>query len=444
MSAKLVPWHRGGAMCWLTGALLLAAVGPAGELRAQVPTSAPRPLPPVEAFPAIPPIPSASSAPAPGPAGEIIQAGCATCGGSSLGAPVGGSGCATCGGGGGCIPGRDNRFCGGWCAETCVGRFLAGFYECICCPDPCYEPRWMPIADSAFFVDAARPVTQMRLRWDNSWNFRHPDRAEYFWARQKTNPAQVSGDPKRRGAAKGPDGIASRVDYSELSLYTEGAAGPAGFFVEIPYRDLDPEAAPAALALDPNFRAMHMSGFADMTIGTKAMLLDCELMQLTLQFKTFIPTGSPGKGLSTGHVSLEPSLLMNLRLTPDTYIQAQLAYWIPIGGDELYQGNIFHFHTSLNRVLWRPCCGLELIGTFEVNEWSVLGGNYTSPDLLVADANGRLSPVALSAETSILSLGPGLRLFICEKIDVGVGTAFAITGSHWAEETVRAEFRWRF
>jgi hypothetical protein len=42
------------------------------------------------------------------------------------------------------------------------------------------------------------------------------------------------------------------------------------------------------------------------------------------------------------------------------------------------------------------------------------------------------------------SAGPGVRLFICDKIDLGVGTAFAFTTDHWAKELIRAEFRWRF
>jgi len=44
----------------------------------------------------------------------------------------------------------------------------------------------------------------------------------------------------------------------------------------------------------------------------------------------------------------------------------------------------------------------------------------------------------------MVSGGPGLRLFICEKFDIGVGSAIAFTGDRWAEELIRAEFRWRF
>ena len=115
----------------------------------------------------------------------VVQTSCSSCGGGLLGGepgPVGGcSGCGGCGGcgSGQCVAGRLN--CCSCCnAETYLGKMLCGFYNCICCPDPCYDPHWIPLADSALFVDAARPVTQMRLRWDYLGGVLHPDRAEIF------------------------------------------------------------------------------------------------------------------------------------------------------------------------------------------------------------------------------------------------------------------------
>src|SRR5262249_56151723 len=66
-----------------------------------------------------------------------------------------------------------------------VGRMLCGFSRCICCPDPCYEPRWVPLANAALFVDPVRPATQIRLRGDFGWDMRFPDKAEWFWAQEK-------------------------------------------------------------------------------------------------------------------------------------------------------------------------------------------------------------------------------------------------------------------
>jgi hypothetical protein len=292
------------------------------------------------------------------------------------------------------------------------------------------------VADSAFFVDAARPITQMRIRYDSAWDFKNPDRAEYFWAREMTPQIQqiaVCRGPNLPG--KGPSCISKTIDYEELTMYNEASTGRIGVFVELPYREVDfnnPGAVNQAICCT-------QSQFADMNVGTKTLLLDCELLQLSFQFKTFIPIGSAGKGMGTSHVSLEPALLLNLKLSSSTYLQAESAYWIPIGGDPIYEANIWHNHFSLNHILWCPCKDLQLIGTAELNEWTIFGGAYTIPDYTL---NGNF--LATSASTSMLSGGPGIRGILCEKYDIGVGSAFAFTGSRWAKDMLRAEFRWRF
>jgi hypothetical protein len=419
------------------GALVLALVGWTGITHAQ--TGSAKGMEPADkVVVADKRVPTADSVM---PTGDIQQVGCSTCGsglmGGSGGAAYGGGGCGSGDCAAGCYPGRKPCDCSGIFGDTAFGRAVGGLYECICCPDPCYEPQYVPAADAAFFVDGARPVTQMRLRVDAAWELKNPDRAEFFWPRDRTNPQQVgpAGPCARTGSiGKGPGFIASSVNYQDISLYSEAAAGNFGMFVEMPYRHIDPETGAIS-----SQAACPASGFADMNLGTKALLLDCDLLQLTFQFKTFLPTGDFLKGLGTAHVSLEPSFLWAVKLTPDSYVQGQLSYWIPIAGDDLYQADIFHTHMSYNHVLWRPCCGIQLVGTLEVNEWSVMGGAYTVPDFLIAG-----KPVAASGTATMLSAGPGARLYICDKIDIGVGSAFSITGPRWAEDLVRAEFRWRF
>jgi len=197
--------------------------------------------------------------------------------------------------------------------------------------------------------------------------------------------------------------------------------GKAGIFVEMPYRSLDPEV------------NEHHAGFGDLNLGTKAMLLDCDLYELTLQFRTFLPVASPGKGLGTGHVSLEPSLLGAMKLAPDTYLQAQLSEWIPLGGDSAYEGAVLHYHLSLNHVLLRILPDCPLIGTLEFNGYSFQDGLYTDEFGVAQKSSG----------DTYLSIGPGLRLIICDKIDFGLGTAFAV-GDHGPDRIFRTEFRWRF
>ncbi len=431
MSAKPIPQRSGRFSWWRAGAVLLAAWS--------VHSAAAQNAPSAEAAPAekLGSADSSASADVGKPAtpdSGVTQAGCSSCG-SGMPAPgsmpAAGGMAAPCGVG--CYPGRT---CTPGCCDgtTCIGKLFCGLHDCICCPDPCYEPKWVPVADSAFFVDAARPKTQMRLRWDSGFDFKDADRAEYFWARESVNQIEPQGPCTRHGFGKGPGCIPRRLDHEDLSLYMEGAGEKASVFVETPYKEIGPET--SAISPSP---CCNKSGFGDLIIGTKSLLLDCELVQITFQFKTFIPTGDFTNGLGTGHVSLEPSILFNLKISPVSYLQGQFSYWIPIGGDDLYQGNIYHMHFSYNHVLWHLMSDVLVVGTAELNEWSVLGGNYTSSDILIA---GR--PVPVSATTEIVSAGPGIRLFICDKIDIGVGTAFALTGRHWEEELIRAEFRWRF
>jgi hypothetical protein len=327
-------------------------------------------------------------------------------------APVsaGCSSCGSCGGGGcgSCYPGRSNSCC--WCdSDTAMGKIFCSIYQNICCPDPCYEPQWIPEANAAFFTDPVRPMTQTRVRWDSAANFTFPDTAEYFWARS---------DGKGKGANAG----GNSVNYNTLSLYTEVAPNPKfSVFVEVPYMGVEPANNP------------ERSGFGDMNVGTKAVLFDSELFVLAMQFRTYLPVGNANKGLGTGHVSLEPSLLAYLKLTASTYLQGQLAEWIPLGGDQTYQGSILHYSASVNQVLYRFVPDMPLIGTLEFNGYSFQAGAYTDPIAGTLGAGGG----------SYLSVGPGVRLSICNRLDFGVGAAFGLT-QHGPGSLYRTEVRLRF
>jgi hypothetical protein len=414
-----------GAACWVAAGAALAQTGA---------PPAPAPAVPGLILPAVslPEPPKAEAPAAPSPDGGVVQASCQSCGGGLLGGPPG---CIGGCGGGQCVPGRLNC-CSPCLADTCCGRVLCCLYNCVCCPDPCYEPHWIGAANAAFFVDSARPVTQMRLRWDNNIGIPRPDRSEYWMARESVNQLIPTGPCTRTGSARGVNYIASTVDIQEFRLYNEVAAGPFSFFVEMAYRELDP----AGSALSPN-PACHESGFSDMNLGTKSLLLDCDLLQATFQFTTFIPIGNVGKGLGTGHVSLEPALLFTLKLTPDTYLQAETAYWFSVGGDDLYQGSIAHNHLSLNQVLWRFLPDVQLIGTLEASEYSWIAGNFTEAHFVSMVSN---RPFAVSSSACAFSAGPGVRLNICDRIDFGVGTQFGLGSNRWADTQVRSEFRWRF
>jgi hypothetical protein len=106
----------------------------------------------------------------------------------------------------------------------------------------------------------------------------------------------------------------------------------------------------------------------DLIAGTKSLLFDCELKQITFQTKFITPVGNAPKGLGTGHLSIEPSLIVGINLGPRSYLQAQIAEWIPIGGDPTYSGALVHYHVAYNRTLLGDPHGIHVIGSTELNE----------------------------------------------------------------------------
>ncbi len=395
-----------------------AAVTPAKAT--EPPPAPPPPGPPGGQLPEPTPLPPAV---APGPGGVLVDGvpldpgtmdrilrgggGCAACGGS------GGCGCDSCGGSSHCHPGR--KGCEPFPGDSFAARFIGGLYEGVCCPDPCYVPKWTGLFNSAFFVDSPRPATQTLLRWDAGWDVRQPDRAEFFWARA---------DGKGLGPQPVAPYLAARsVNYDDLVMYTEAARGGFSAFFETTYRSAEAVGAAAG------------AGFGDMAVGTKSVLADSELFLLTLQFKTILPVGMSRKGLGPGHVSLEPSLIAAVRVTCDTAVQAQLAEWIPIGGDPTYAGAVLRYGVSVNHVWWRPVADVQLIGTAEVAGLAFQDGSFTDP---VLGSNQR------AAGGQYVSVGAGQRLIFCDKMDFGAGTLYAVTGQHLAQDLLRVEFRYRY
>jgi hypothetical protein len=252
-----------------------------------------------------------------------------------------------------------------------------------------------------------------------------PDRNEYFYKFKGSPPP---GFGSKSGNPFVVNGVKFRSDpslnFNQLYLYQEAAAGRGSFFFEIPYRQISPLFSPSA------------AGFSDIRLGSKALLFDCELVQLTFQFKTYLPSGNTMAGLGTGHVSLEPSLLLALRLAQDTYFQAQLAQWIPLGGTPQIAGGILNWNFSLNQVLLWCTPNSPLIATLEMNGSSFQNGGATNP-VVSAIGPGRLG----SGGITYWSIGPGLRQSICNRVDFGGAFLWSTTDNHWADPLFRIELR---
>jgi hypothetical protein len=281
-------------------------------------------------------------------------------------------------------------------------------------------------ANAAFWVDDARPITHLRLRYEGMFDVTRPDRSEYLM--------QALG-----GLQGNVNNVARRAQIDEFHIYNEIAAGGFGFFIDIPFRYLQFE--PGVVGVPP----ANASGFADMYLGTKSLLLDCDLIQFSFQFTTYLPTGQGARELGVQHVSLEPALVGALKLAPGFYTQFETALWIPIGGTAGVAGDVWHNRCSLNKVLWCILPDVQLIGTAELVNWNFISGSFTSSDFFVRDKNNNNVVVRVSDHAALLDGGFGLRLNVCDRIDFGVGILFPLTGTnHFIDETLRAEFRWRF
>lgn len=366
---------------------------------------------------------------------QVQRTHCSTCGGfhSTMDGPPP-NGCLTCAGPN-CVPGQKPCCPPANECNTILGAFCTNLYQEICCPDPCYQPHWEPAAYASFFADYARPRTITRIRYDNLEDMTRPDRNQ-FWINNVT-PTQAFRQAGRTAA------LFARLQ--QVYLYQEAASERASFFVEYPYRQINQSWAPT------------QAGFGDINFGSKSLLFDREMLQITFQFRTFMPTGNFTNNLGTGQFALDPSLLTSLKLGPETYFQGQFGNWIPLGGPGVNRklaGGIFYWFMSLNQVLCYFTPDSPLIATLEMDGWSFEDGGFTPS--IIADPNHNARPhnpnrsvvakphpaIPDGGGVSYFNIGPGLRQSICNRIDFGGAITWATdSAAHWAQPWFRFELR---
>jgi hypothetical protein len=260
---------------------------------------------------------------------------------------------------------------------------------------------------SQFEIDVTQPQNQFQFRIDLASGFRMPDRAEYFFA----------------GPARGPLPETS-VDYQDLRFLME-LGGPAfSVATEIPIRILDP------------VRNPNTAGLSDLNLTTKTVLMTGNDWQLTQIFRTYFNTGSPGKGLGTGHISIEPGMLARYRASDTFYWHGAVQYWVPLGGDPLHSGEILKYGVGWSHLLYDSDT-FAIIDSFEVVGWTVLDGQRLDP------ATGIALPVD---GEGVIHCYPGIRFVRDTGGDMGV-VEFGVSGtvgfgnSRWMDDLVRLEFR---
>jgi hypothetical protein len=357
---------------------------------------------------------------------SVERTACATCGGfhSSLDGPAL-HGCLTCGGQN-CVPGQKPCHPPANECNTTIGAFCQSLYECICCPDPCYQPSWVPAANASFFADYARPRTVTRIRYDNLEAMTRPDRNQY-WMNQVT---LLRSNPNRRF-------VDPRARLQQVYLYQEAAGERGSLFVEYPYRQLNSNWEPT------------QAGFGDVNFGVKSLLFDCEMLQLSFQMRTYMPSGDFSHNLGTGQFVVDPSILTSLKLSPTTYFQGQFGNWTPVGGpggNSKIAGGIFYWFMSLNQVLWYATPDSPLIATLEMDGWSFENGGYTKfiPAGQTMAKGFGTGLVPDGGGVTYFNIGPGLRQSVCNRLDFGGAITWATNTAHWAQPWFRFEVRFLF
>jgi hypothetical protein len=254
-----------------------------------------------------------------------------------------------------------------------------------------------------------------------------PDRNQFFLNQVKL----LHNNP---GRALMSNQISARLQ--QLYLYQEAAGERGSFFIEIPYRQVNQSWAPT------------QAGFGDINFGIKSLLFDCEMLQVSFQFRTYMPSGNFTDNLGTGQFAIDPSILTSLKLTPTTYFQGQFGNWIPLGGPsdvklssgDKMAGGIFYWFMSLNQVLWYATPDSPLIATLELDGWSFENGGYTRD--VLPGMNYRRP--ADGGGVSYFNIGPGIRQSVCNRLDFGGAITWATNTAHWAQPWFRFEVRFLF
>jgi hypothetical protein len=273
-------------------------------------------------------------------------------------------------------------------------------------PPPPPDESGLTVRDSSVgYVDPAAPSDQVWLRADLGFGIRAPARAEFFYA-------------------KGLPRTESSVDFQDLSVYLEKTIGPCwSLFVEGGVRNLNPE------------QNSNAFGLGDMNLGFKHAFYSDDWSVLSLQSRVYLPTGADGRGLGTGHVSIEPALLGFVRLSEDLGLAGELRYWLPIDGTD-FAGPVLRYGLGLRWDVWRSD-DWQIAPVVEAIGWQVLDGQESrrlaDGSALVRDAAG----------TSVLNLKVGVRADY-GRAGVYVGYGRAITGPQWYDDIVRVEFRWLY
>ena len=274
----------------------------------------------------------------------------------------------------------------------------------------------LPLAP--MIIDVTQPMRNNRYRLDVVENMTLCDRSERFWP---------------RSGGIGPDSETS-VNYQDFRFMMERGGARFSVQTDVGFRVLDP------------VENSNTAGFSDMSIATKAVILDGKRWQLTNWFRTEMPTGAIGKGLSTGHVSLEPGILARYQWTETTYFHGEAKVWIGLPGHPLHVGQVVQYGFAISHLYYETDT-IALIPTLEFLKMNFLDGQKT---VVTRNDEGVLEKFEEEVDgDEVVHLYPGFRFVADTGCDFGLfefgfaaGIPFGMQG--WYETLIRFDMRWSF
>lgn len=295
------------------------------------------------------------------------------------------------------------------------------------------------------YIEDAIVGSQIRLRMEAGFNADFPDRAEFFYAKCGCYQSLVgSGLPSTDSKAPGPSpGVVQSLNFQQLFLEAEYAPQRRfSFFVEAPVRWIQPT------GFVPGFGSFgNQGGLGDVRAGFKAALVASPRRYVTLQLKSYFPSGDASKGLGTNHYSVEPTLLYYQALSNRMTLESEFGVWHPIGGSvgvasvsnstpQSFAGNVLFYGVGPSYQLLRGE-HIRFAPVVELVGWSVLGGYETvwiSATRIGDQASG----------TNIVNFKIGARTELRGGNSFYIGYGRGITNAVWYTDLVRFEYRHSF
>lgn len=259
-------------------------------------------------------------------------------------------------------------------------------------------------------IPASQPFNNIRIRSDFQYGWEFPNRAEYLWAGPPNGP-KILGEEQEQ------------LDLQEYSLLMETGSDTFSVGTELPL-----------IWLNPSINS-NTSGFGDMSIATKLVVLKGRSLQLTQLTRTHIPTGQASSGRGNGHVSMEPGLIARYSKDERTMLHGMVTFLFPIGGNPNFSGEVLEYSFGVARV-WYDSDQFAIIPTIESVNWAVLSGAK-------GNEQNKISGDYIS------NLQPGLR-FVFDRggdlglFEAGFGTGFSLTNNHFYESLIRFDLRWSY